>query len=66
MPNRTYILKYEPQVKLSGIWSKIQVSAKGNFGAIAIRKEETMPLSLITTDCFACQISNITSAEFCV
>ena len=43
MPNGTYILKYVPQVKLSGIWSKMQVSAKGNFGAIAICREETMP-----------------------
>lgn len=46
MPNRTYILKYEPQVKLSGIWIKIQVSAKGNLGATAIRREETMPCLL--------------------
>lgn len=64
MSNGTYMLKYEAQVKFSGIWCKIQVYAKGNFGAIAICREETMPPSLIFLGCFACQISNLSQLSF--
>lgn len=36
VPKGTYSLKYERLVKLSRIWSKIQVSAKGNFEAVVV------------------------------
>lgn len=62
VPNGTYILKYEPQVKLWGIWSGTQVSAKGNLGAGGQLEKGNRAGSLIFTYCFACQNSGITSA----